>query len=250
MFHGSPEGKATVNLLHQAQSIMRRAGLDVRRYPAHSPGYLRARALASHDIDVVLDVGANRGQYGTELRSFGYRGRIVSFEPLQEPFRQLSIRAVGDDSWSTMRCALGQDPAEVVLHVAANDGASSSVLPMLDSHIVAAPYAQYVGTETVQQLRLDEAVGDLLSDSSRAYLKCDVQGYEKHVLAGGPQVLKSAVGVELELSFVPLYEGGMLYVEAIALLEEHGFALHFLFPGFSDPTTGRLLQGDGVFFRA
>jgi len=228
---------------------MHGAGLDVRRYPAHSPGYLRARALASHDTDVVLDVGANLGQYGNELRSFGYRGRIVSFEPLQEPFRQLSLRADGDDSWLTINCALGQDPTEVVMHVAANNGESSSVLPMLDSHVSAAPYAQYVGTETVQQLRLDEAVGDLLSDGSRAFLKCDVQGYEKHVLAGGPDVLKHAVGVELELSFVPLYDGGMLYLEAIGLLEEYGFALHSLFPFFSDPTTGRLLQGDGVFFR-
>lgn len=49
-----------------------------------------------------------------------------------------------------------------------------------------------------------------------AFLKVDVQGFEKQVLAGGKSTIDDhCVGMQLELSFLPLYEGGMLIPEAL-----------------------------------
>ena len=44
---------------------------------AHLGLILRQRA-----IDLVIDVGANAGQFGAGLRRIGYQGRILSFEPV------------------------------------------------------------------------------------------------------------------------------------------------------------------------
>jgi hypothetical protein len=41
--------------------------------------------------------------------------------------------------------------------------------------------------------------------------------------------------LQLELSLVPLYEGAMLYHEALDFAERHGFSLMQVIPGFTDP---------------
>jgi FkbM family methyltransferase len=64
------------------------------------------------------------------LRRFGYAGRIVSFEPASGPLRVLEKRARHDADWVTLPYALGAESATVTINVAANNAASSSVLPM------------------------------------------------------------------------------------------------------------------------
>jgi hypothetical protein len=81
------------------------------------------------------------------------------------------------------------------------------------------------------------------------FLKIDTQGYELPVLEGATRTLKRCVGVQAEMSLLPLYQGQVLFREIIGWLEQREFELWSLLPGFSDPATGRLLQVDGVFFR-
>jgi hypothetical protein len=68
------------------------------------------------------------------------------------------------------------------------------------------------------------------------------------VLAGAPETLATCVGLQLELSFVPLYSGGMLVDEAISFAYDHGFRMVAVAQGFTNPT-GAMLQADGVFIR-
>ena len=101
--------------------------------------------LKARGVSVVLDIGANGGQFARGLRTAGYNDRMISFEPLSEPFATLQASASADPLWDCCRCALGDIDGTVSMHVAGNSGQSSSVLPMLQLHQDAAPYANYVG---------------------------------------------------------------------------------------------------------
>jgi FkbM family methyltransferase len=220
-----------------------RRGLAVQRHP----GWRRQRLLDEYAVDVVLDVGAARGGYAHELRDFGYRGRIVSFEPMAAAYADLAAAGAGDPDWVAVHSALGSATGRETINIASNSD-SSSMLPMEAAHRSAAPHVDYVGQEEITVARLDDVAPDHLSEGSRPFLKIDTQGFEKEVMAGGAATLASCVGLQLELSFVPLYAGGMLVDEAITLAYEHGFRMVGFSQGFTDPR-GAMLQADGVFVR-
>lgn len=240
-----------MTIAHQVKKLALKFGIELNRYnPAQSQDARMARLLAHHGIDLVLDVGANTGGYGQSLRDIGYGGDILSFEPLEDAHAELSRLAAGDERWHIApRMAVGSENGEIVINVAGNS-VSSSVLPMHDTHAQAAPQSRYVGTQRVPLNRLDAITHPALATSRSTLLKIDTQGYEMPVLLGAAGLLASVRGIQLELSVTPLYEGQTLYRDMIDWLAAQGFELWNLVPGFLDESTGRLLQFDGVFFRA
>lgn len=232
------------------RSAARQVGLEVRRFrPASSADAALQAMLSLHRINMILDVGANTGQFGQLLREVGYDGRIVSFEPLSAARSALSAAARNDPAWQVAPAmAIGGENGEIDLHVAGNS-VSSSVLPMLQSHAEAAPASVYVGTEKVPLRTLDEVAGEYLRPDSVLFLKIDTQGYEDRVLRGAGSLLNRTTGLQLELSLVPLYEGQRLFDDLLAELKSSGFELWNMTPAFIDPASGRLLQIDATLFR-
>lgn len=240
----------TRQLRHGVRTAGRKLGVDITRYPPKGGCPVRRqRLLEQAGIDLVFDVGAFEGQYALELRRHGYLGRIVSFEPLAAPYAVLSSASRRDPAWAVRNLAMGDVEGVSLLHVAGNL-TSSSFLEMRPEHADAAPGSAYQGNEEVQVTTLDSVFGVYRQPGDRVFLKIDTQGYEHRVLAGAGGCLTQIEGVQLEMSLVPLYEGQMLYREAIDLMQARGLSLMSIEPGFSDPGTGRLLQADGVFFRS
>ena len=206
-------------------------------------------SLQKFEIDLVLDVGANKGQFASEIRQCGYAGRIVSFEPLSQAHSELLQASAGDPMWEAYpRCALGDHDGEVEINIAGNSE-SSSILPMMESHRSAAPESAYQGKEIVPIKTLDAVAGQYLKNARAPFLKIDTQGFEWHVLDGARDALPHIKGILVELSLVPLYEGQHLWHEVMARLEAEGFTLWAFKPTFSDLSQGRTLQVDGVFYR-
>lgn len=236
---------------HELRHLLHRFGIDVVRYPLHDPLARTVKLFEYHRVGCVVDVGANDGGFATSIRGLGYTGRIISFEPLQKPFKSLHRKAVSDGNWDTLQCAVGDDQIEVTINVSGNAGLSSSVLQMLDAHTDAEPSSRYVGTETVKQERLDQMLPKLgVCREGRTFLKIDVQGYERAVLDGASELLADGaiIGLQLELSLVPLYDGAITYREVMDRCQELGMTLMGLDPVFADPRSGQLLQADAVFF--
>jgi FkbM family methyltransferase len=207
------------------------------------------RLLHAHAIDLVIDIGAASGGYGKKLRQIGYRGEIISFEPLKNAHERLVAASGRDGRWRVApRMALGERDGEEEMNVAANSD-SSSLFPMLTKHVATAPKSEYIRKETVPVRTLDSLFGEIIPKSAKSiFIKMDVQGYEGHVIMGGRNLVRRARGLQIEMSLVPLYEGQPLYLDLIRITGEHGFELHALMPAFTDRRTGQMLQVDGVFF--
>jgi FkbM family methyltransferase len=225
----------------RGHKALHRIGLDVVRYDGrHFPARRRAEILDRLGVELVVDVGANEGQFGRELRRQGYRGRIASFEPLQDAFERLASDA--DDSWSAYPIALGATSGKAVLHRSRNSW-SSSLLPITAQALDASPDASYVATEEVEVRTLDSFAFD-----GRVYLKVDAQGSESAILEGAEKTLEFAViALELELSTTTLYERQELIGDVLNELRARGFAVLSLTPCFQHPRTREILQLDGIF---
>ncbi len=235
-------------LLHRLHRALRRLGIDVVR---HRPGgHALVRLLARYEIDLVLDVGAHRGDFAARLREAGYRGRIVSFEPLRGPRAELRHRAALDDTWSVLPYALGDRSGTATLNISGDWGPASSLRAMLPRHRAAAPRTACTGDVIVETRRLDELWEQVTAPGERVFVALDVQGYEAQVLDGAGRFADEICGVRIGAPLVPLFEGAELFDELLARTRDGlGLTLMSLEPGFTDPRDGRLLQCDLVLLR-
>jgi FkbM family methyltransferase len=240
--------------------LFRRFGFDIiRYYPSaldrakvidnKNRGAAFLKMLTVNEIDLVLDVGANVGQYTTQLFEIGYQGKVISFEPLSSAYEQLLISSQNNSNWEVAeRCAIGNFDGEIEINISGNSE-SSSVLNILPAHIDAAKKSAYVGSELVKIYRLDGLIQSRLTEFQAPFLKIDTQGYEDRVLQGASAILPQIKGLYLEMSLVPLYEDQLLFEDMLDKIKNMGFSLYGLIPGFFDYRTGRLLQVMGTFFR-
>jgi len=229
--------------------LARRAGLDVVRYhPQVHVLARRMRLLEARGIDLIFDVGANVGQYASELRRHGYRGRIVSFEPQAAAFGELERRRARDPRWTTVQTGVGDCAGVATLHIAANSQ-SSSLLPMLNAHIESAPGSAFVRDEQIAIETLENLIRRHAQAEERLFVKIDAQGYEHRIVHSAGALIDRALGFQLEMSLTPLYEGERLLADLLKDLDAMGYDLVSIEPGHSEPSSGRLLQADGIFLR-
>ncbi len=229
----------------------RRTGYDIMPFDPRCSSLARRKLLFKFvDPDVVLDVGANTGQFANELRNdIGFGGRICSFEPLREPFGVLQALSAKDPKWSIFNFGLGDLIGQATINVAANSE-SSSLLTMLSAHMEAAPGSRFVATEEIAVRTLDSVFEDVRQPGECAYLKIDTQGYEGRVLEGGERSLASIDTIQVEMPLTPLYDGEWAFGQLFEFMLGKGYEMVGLEPAFADPQTGRLLQVDGIYHRA
>jgi FkbM family methyltransferase len=223
--------------------VTRGLGYDLVPVSAGMAG-LRQRALGR--CRLVVDVGANVGQYGQFLRDTGYSGPILSFEPSAEAFRILQQAAASSGSWDVRQKAIGESTGIAVLNVSQNS-VSSSLHVVQQEHLDAAPSARVVSKETVEVSTLDAELAN--ENRQPIWLKLDVQGHELAVLKGAEGTLADTFAVQTEVSFVDLYEGQASWIELCEHLVELGFRARFLEAGFEDGRTGYMQQADFLFLR-
>ena len=237
-------------LKKRIKKLINSLGFDFHRLNmSSSDEYQLYKSLKKFNIDLILDIGANRGQFASGIRSVGYTNKIISFEPLPDAYQLITKAASSDKLWSVhQRGAIGDYDGQVEINVSGNS-VSSSVLPMMESHSSAAQTSAYIGLENVPIYRLDTVAKKYLSPENNVFIKIDTQGFEWQVLDGATETLKNAQGVLCEMSLVSLYEGQRLWMDMLKRLESEGFMLWTIQRGFTDPRDGRSLQINAILYR-
>lgn len=222
-------------------------GLEIIKYPTPELDR-RIKLLKHYQIDTIIDVGANIGQYGTELRNIGYKGNIISFEPTREAFEKLSKCAKNDPLWKVFHSSLGERDGKAAINISKNS-VSSSILDSLPELVESAPEASFIKKEEIDIKKLDSIFESLDLKNKNVYMKIDTQGYESQVLEGSRNSLPKIKGVQIEMALIPSYEGAIGFQEMSLKLQDLGFNLISIESGFYDKTTGKLMEVDGVFYR-
>jgi FkbM family methyltransferase len=241
-----------MKLKRKIREIINGCGLDITRFsPDSSLRSQYLQQLLHHQINIIFDIGANTGQYGLDLRSLGYKGKIISFEPLPECHKKLKQTANADKTWIVApRAAVGDRIGEGDINVSLNS-VSSSLLRMLPLHENSAPTSKVVRKESTPLVTIDSIANTyLLSPDDNLFIKIDTQGYEDRVIGGMENIFNRVKGLQIELSLLELYQDQLLFKDIVELLTGKGFQIWGMAPAFVDSTTGQTLQFDATFFRA
>lgn len=210
---------------------------------------LKGLRWQGYDFDSILDIGASTGQFALTASDIFRRAKVHAFEPLQSSREVLVARVKGVRGqrvrvWAQ---ALGPRAQQGLIHVSGYSP-SSSILPMLPTHVEAFPGTEALRDEKLEIVSLDSLTEEL-AVGGQCLIKIDVQGYEMEVLRGGQQTLKHARIIIVEASLVPLYAGAPIFDDIMSYLRAAGFRFIGIGSVLCHPSTRRTLQIDAVFER-
>lgn len=211
-----------------------------------------AQLLGALQVNCVLDVGGHVGWYGDFLRRIGYRGRIVSFEPVLRNYEQLADRARGDGDWRIENCAVGDTEGPAFINVTVHPGMESLLETTEAARL---QHGSQLDVEERQEVRVRRLDGGVLDDhlaglhKPALLLKADTQGLDLEVVRGALGVLDLIGAVQLELSLRPAYVGSAMLTEGLTELASLGFEPTGIFSGYRDKQL-LLHEVDCVFRRA
>jgi FkbM family methyltransferase len=217
--------------------------------------FLRNRVAASteHDgmleglnLDTVVDIGANRGQFALCIRRLYPLVEIYSFEPLAKAGAKYRATFHADRRAHLYAAAIASQSGTASMHVSRWD-VSSSLLPFAQAQHDNFPLTEEAGREEVRTAPLAEFL-NASHLAGRALLKLDVQGFELAALEGCESLLHHFHFAYVEASFVELYVGQALAADVIQYLHSKGFKLDCV----GNTSTGRSkrpIQADFLFSR-
>jgi FkbM family methyltransferase len=210
------------------------------------------RVFRRLDVDLVLDVGANEGQFRDFLRTHvGYEGWVASFEPVADAFAAMETRAAKEARWRVFPVALGAADGKAAFHVSRHSTLSSFREPRFDQSLHVAEKRQVARTVEVEVRTLD-ALWPAIAETTgarRPYLKLDTQGFDLEVLRGSEAALQQVVALQFEASVVPMYREMPTYMEMISHLNARKFVLSDMFSIARDADM-RLIEFDCVMIRS
>lgn len=231
---------------HPIRKFLHKFGVDLHKY---RPVPDKLNWLRDMHIETVLDVGANIGQFASEIREILPNAHIYSFEPIASCYSQLIENMKNDKKFTAINVGLGDKNEKVSINKSAYSP-SSSILTMEAGAKTLFPHTVAHETETITVKRLDD-IRELSPDNLKKeiLLKIDTEGYEGKALAGARKILRVAKVVIIENSYVSRYQGQMLFSDIYSLLRTEGFFYRGAWQQKLNSKTGEIIFEDSIFLR-
>lgn len=203
--------------------------------------------IEKHQINLVIDVGANAGQFASKLRASGYQGQIISFEPVISTFQKLSENCKNDAKWSAVNLALGAQQGELRINISELSDFNSILAPndfaKSTWQKLATKSTEIIKVETLDQF----ATAHNLLDK-RIFLKLDTQGYDLEAFKGAVTCIPAIKILQSEVSFIQIYEGMPNFRESMDTYLSYGFQVSAFFP-VSEKPNGAAIEMDCIFVK-
>ena len=221
-----------------------------KKHPGVDSDDQLVKILAHFKINYIIDIGANIGQFSETILSTGFKGGIISFEPLSSAYKVLLKNSSNYLNWKVhKRCAIGNIDGNISINISKNS-VSSSILPVSKTHVEASNDSKYIGSESVEIFKLDTVFANNIEiENKNVFLKIDTQGYEWDVLLGADLLLNHTLVILCELSYTNLYNGQKQWLDIVLKLKSLGFELWAIQYGLTEAQSGRSLQSDGIFYK-
>jgi len=184
-----------------------------------------------HEINLVLDIGGNKGQFASSLRNEGYKGDIHSFEPVKATYSELEKTSQSDQKWFVHNFAMGDEQGQASVNVTKASDLASFLKPSeygqarFKKNTV--EYTEMVDINTVDNF----LKSDILNfESKRIFLKTDTQGFDMQVVKGAKKSIPYIHCLLSEISLIPIYDGMPYYIETLEFYESMGFSVTGFYP--------------------
>jgi FkbM family methyltransferase len=206
--------------------------------------------IKDNNINLVLDVGANVGQFSLDLRKAGYEGKIISFEPIRECYEHLF--SIADNNWQIMNYALGDTESTQDINVS-KKSVFSSILET--SNFGKTQFSESIETiekQSIQVYKLDKILPNIIDnfENIKIFMKLDTQGYDTKVLNGATKTLNCVYALQTEVSCKAIYKDTPAHHETLKYLSDLGFNITGVFPLSHDDQSMELLEFDCVLTKA
>jgi len=236
-----------MHIRNEIKFFLRKFGIDISRYNfIENFDYRLKYFLDINNIDCVIDIGANIGQYAKHLRRIGFKKNIISFEPLNHAYKILENKSKKDSKWQSINFGIGDKDEISEINISKNSY-SSSILEMSSIHSNSAPDSIYLSKQKINIKKLDNL--DLIKNLKyeNIFLKVDAQGYEDKVINGSINIMDKIKGLQIEMSLKELYKGQVLFDELYKIITNLNFELWDIKRGYSDSKSGKILQLEAIF---
>jgi FkbM family methyltransferase len=180
---------------------------------------------------VVIDVGANHGQFALQITALISIEKMYCFEPLPDAYSKLTSISRQHKEIIPICKAISIENGTTSFYVTASDVGSSLLKPLPEQPSKWLTLEQEIQVKTQ---RLDSFLNSYFPGNEKkiALLKSDAQGADLDVLRSAGVYLKPAHinAVLVEINFHDFYQNQQPYHEIFGLLDNSGYRMARMYP--------------------